>query len=196
MRRACIRETPSYSKSRIRLAHARLQLRAGLGFVCHRVFKPCPLAAPLLKLQSTVRLSRRSGCNRRRFHMRWIEEKAEFDKLFLEARTCVYIPKKGPRPRKRVPFSFASNETASITSASLSLTDRAILLVQTHPPVGCISLVQRFLLKLGSKPPWCADKFSSLRRQQDLSPMSESRLIKLSKSRIFWARHSRRHGAQ
>ena len=95
-----------------------------------------------------------------------------------------------------IPFSFASNETASITSASLSLTDRAILLVQTHAPVGCISLVQRFLLELGSKPPWCADKFSSLRRQQDLSPMSKSRLIKLSKSRIFWARHSRRHGAQ
>ena len=23
--------------------------------------------------------------------MRWIEEKAAFDKLFLEARTCIYI---------------------------------------------------------------------------------------------------------
>jgi hypothetical protein len=65
-----------------------------------------------------------------------------------------------------------------------AITDRACLPVKVHSLTGCISLHKCFLLHLGSKPRWCAD-----RRQENLPPASKGRLVVLTKPEVLGAIH-------
>jgi hypothetical protein len=72
---------------------------------------------------------------------------------------------------------------------ALMVADWTVLLMEMHAFTGCIPLVECFLFKRCSLTGQFTDKFSPLRRQYDLSPMPQSRLILLAKSDILRTGH-------
>ena len=60
--------------------------------------------------------------------------------------------------------------------------------MSTQAFLGCVPLIKRFLLKLGSLPGCCAHEMG-VQREQDMSPMAEGRLITLLQSVVLRATH-------
>ena len=59
--------------------------------------------------------------------MRWIEEKAAFDKLFLEARTCIYIDSgREQTTLQRLIFDDAEIRTTKRVCHSLAVSDALV----------------------------------------------------------------------